>query len=748
MSQSLSTEVSLVEEGEPASQAPFASQPSCMNVDHEDNAKPDDPMEGGHFRSEAATSPPRYSCLATPEKPKCSTENPPPETKQVLFLIDGDQCPFLPGHIESRRDGGRAAVGLISEWVHERLDRATDYTLSVYLFWNFGGMLSALKFNGYNVDATYLREFSYGFQSPYQSFVVDTGPPGHKGLPSEKPFQVVVDTGPRKESADTKVKGAHLRPEIVVRLHADGSQALFDNNIRSSRTKHIFVAISDDQGYENMLGAEVVKKFSGKFSLVQGHTKPRLAFSCPIHSIEGLFRETKLLNSVDSAAPYTPPGRRSELRITPLSPTGFRGLKPRALVHERVVFHSCHFLPPFSQMPHIPNEILSLIIKSHVHDDKDYDDKLSVDPLEGPHIRFGHRHASFIVNLLRINKQFNAVAVDELWKYVSVRTPMSLLSLSSAVSIHGHRTQRLDLRLDRPYPAHLVYEILKYMPRLRVFHMGSHTGALLFHHLAPPTFALAALSNDDPPLARRPRLVRIEFEGSRELPAVVQLRDLLNSNAQLVSLRVRDVAPPSYPIDWNTSVPAVSAPHLRFLSIGYWTPPADSESAGLDSFLTLLCAHPVLLHLECLQVMAFVPSVVTFLHVYGDRLRHLSMAIPEVNSPPPHDPNLIRSCPLLETVVWIVKNCHLLDSDRPLPSFHNNIQCVVLVYCNPFRYIPLDYVPRLQQMLFTILTGSYPSLRQVRLHIKGTSLPALHSAPWFHSLQGEFIKRGVAFTLD
>ncbi|KAJ3539999.1 hypothetical protein NMY22_g4484 [Coprinellus aureogranulatus] len=396
----------------------------------------------------------------------------------------------------------------------------------------------------------------------------------------------------------------------------------------------------------------------------------------------------------------------------------------------------------------VPNEILSHIINSHLYSTKDFADELSNDQSEGSKYRFGNRHSHFTVNIILVNRRFFAVAINELWRYVTIRTAHALHALAYAAPIHGHRTERLDLRLGQQYPPHLIYEILRCMPALRVYHMGNRSNSILFHHPAPPTFAVAALCSNQSPQCR-PRLHRIEFDGAKELPAVIQLRHLLTHIPQLVSLRVTDVAASPHPVNWVLSLPPMSPLHLRFLSVGvgYGTLRSEAAIGGLNSFIAMLCAHPVLDRLENLTVMEFVPAIVRFLQVYGDRLRHVSIVLPEFHSSPSHNPNLIASCPRLESVEWIVKNCNLVDAIGHLPSYHDNLRLATLIYSYPEFYPPADYALRLERMLFAIMTGLYPCLQEVRLVLKGARLPVVDGERWFRIVKEEFAKRGITLAL-
>ncbi|KAJ3540000.1 hypothetical protein NMY22_g4485 [Coprinellus aureogranulatus] len=399
----------------------------------------------------------------------------------------------------------------------------------------------------------------------------------------------------------------------------------------------------------------------------------------------------------------------------------------------------------------VPNEIISNLIHDHLYSPEEFAKTLSEEPYKGLAHRGVNRHANFTANLVLVNRQLHSVAIDELWRYVSIRTPASLEALARAVPIHGHRTRRLDLVLEESYRPHLIYEILKHMPKLLIIHMGNEVRSVLFHDPAPPIFAIAAICNKFP-LLRRPQISRIEFEGSREVPAVVQLRELLNSNSQLISLRVSDVERPSFHIDWDTINPAVSAPHLQFLSVGfdYWIVPAAANDAvlGLESFVTMLCAHPVLDRLVSLQVWEFIPSIVQFLRVYGEGLRHLSIVLPEVDPHPSHVPELIHSCPRLTSVVWIVKNSGLLHRTRHVPSHHDTLRSAVIAYSKLDDETPPDYASGLRRMLRTILTGSYPSLQEVRVRLHGCGIPAIERDRWFGQFKTDFYERGISFDRD
>ncbi|KAJ3541033.1 hypothetical protein NMY22_g4061 [Coprinellus aureogranulatus] len=161
----------------------------------------------------------------------------------------------------------------------------------------------------------------------------------------------------------------------------------------------------------------------------------------------------------------------------------------------------------------------------------------------------------------------------------------------------------------------------------------------------------------------------------------------------------------------------------------------------------MLCAQPVLPRLRSLQVKVFCRTVARFLQVYGAQLRHFSYDIPDSDANPPQAPNLISSCPNLESIVWVVRSRNKVQPIRHLPLSHLNIRTVTIVYCKPEPFAPATYSNQLQQYLFATRTGHYPSVREVVVVLTGTGLPDIEQEYWFTPLKSQFAQRGVSLRL-
>ncbi|KAF6761348.1 hypothetical protein DFP72DRAFT_38414 [Ephemerocybe angulata] len=187
-------------------------------------------------KSNPAVSPQpnRKNGAGTPARPMVSpiaisAEHPRQFQQHVYMLVDGDKYIFQRSWVDQGREGGRRASTAITESVHKYYNRSTNYKLWIYLFFNLKGQISTLASDGYNLR--HFGDFLHGFQAPGMNFV--------------------VDTGRRKESADTKLK------------------EMFQAYIRSPETKGIFLAVCHDGGYAETIDRELIPDFRSKIIRVK-----------------------------------------------------------------------------------------------------------------------------------------------------------------------------------------------------------------------------------------------------------------------------------------------------------------------------------------------------------------------------------------------------------------------------------------------------------------------------------------------
>ncbi|KAJ3541026.1 hypothetical protein NMY22_g4054 [Coprinellus aureogranulatus] len=391
-----------------------------------------------------------------------------------------------------------------------------------------------------------------------------------------------------------------------------------------------------------------------------------------------------------------------------------------------------------------PNEVLSRIVNEAVYCDEDFRETLARDPLHHVALTSGPSHDRVTMQIALVNRQFHSVAIEELWRYVPVRSPKAIDAVAALAPKYGHHTQRVDFRLRQPYLPHLVGEILKCMPKLKVVMMYSKTDSPLFHHLGPPIFAIAALSHTFPPLTR-PLIKRVDFEGRRELPSPIILRDLLNANPQLISLRVADVTLGTHDTDWSGSAPLTGDSRLEELSLGsdYARLLWDHSPHGLDSFVDMLCAQPALNQLKTVHIKQFTPSMYKLLQLYGPTLRRLTMECPNNYSDPLHNRDLINLCPDLESVVWYITDCGAVEPRDCIPAHHPNIRVANILYNNPGSFLPQNYTTRLQEILRLVRDGQFPMLKEVNVKLRGFATRDLPNKEWFHEMQKGYAGAGI-----
>ncbi|KAJ3526480.1 hypothetical protein NMY22_g10148 [Coprinellus aureogranulatus] len=373
-----------------------------------------------------------------------------------------------------------------------------------------------------------------------------------------------------------------------------------------------------------------------------------------------------------------------------------------------------------------PNEVLSRIVWEAVYSDEDFRVTLARDPLHHAALTTGPAHGSVTKKMALVNRQFHAVAVEELWRYVSVRSSAAIKAVAALVAKYGRHTERIDFRIREPYAPYLTGEIMKHMPKLKV----------------------VMISEPYLPALTRPLVKRIDFEGQRELPSPVILRELLNENPQLISLRVVDSFVSGIgETDWSGSAPLTGDSRLQELSLGsdYARSLSEHSPHGLDAFVDMLCVwQPALNHLKTIHIKQFTPRMYKLLQLYGPALRHLTLECPNLYSNPLHDRNLVNLCPALETVVWYITDCGAIEPSDCIPLYHPNIQLARIVYNNPASFLPHNYTKCLRDMLRLVLDREFPKLQDVTVKLRGFATRDLPNKEWFCELQGEYAAAGIS----
>ncbi|KAJ3529352.1 hypothetical protein NMY22_g9033 [Coprinellus aureogranulatus] len=387
----------------------------------------------------------------------------------------------------------------------------------------------------------------------------------------------------------------------------------------------------------------------------------------------------------------------------------------------------------------IPNELLSLIIREGVFTPDDFRETLATDPLHHPHLTSGPKHGTLTTKVALVDRRFHQVAMVEMWRYVAVRSAAAAKAIAALAPVYGRFTERLDLRIRGSYPPHLVAEIIKHMPGLKILLLFSHTDEETFHHTGPPIFAVTALSHEFPAL-KRPEIKRMDFEGPRELPSVIILRELLNANPQLISLRVVDIVPPDSYIDWTVNRPFKGEIALQQLSLGsdYATLTSERTTRGLNAFVDMLCAHGAMDNLDTVHIKQFTADMYSFLQLYGGQLRHLTMVAPDHHSDPLHDREILNLCPHLDSLVWYINNCVFIDPWESMPSGHENVQIVTIIASNPGPYIGTSYGRNIRNILEIVRDGDFPKLQVVRLKLRGTGSVRDVGEDWIENMKTEF----------
>jgi hypothetical protein len=188
--------------------------------------------------------------------------------RQVVCLLDGDGAIFLPEIIALGNEGGRRAASMLSDAIQENLSSLGQFQLWVYVFYNHGGLASALGKSGYLDAKRAFHDFVCGFNQASERFIM-------------------VDVGYGKEAADAKLK-AHL-----------------EDDIRVPQVSKIVFAGCHDDSYVTTINSLITHGLGDKLLLLRGYTKmaPSIeALRLPCMSASHLFVSEKLVSDSDNSS--------------------------------------------------------------------------------------------------------------------------------------------------------------------------------------------------------------------------------------------------------------------------------------------------------------------------------------------------------------------------------------------------------------------------------------------------------------